>query len=158
MRKDVSSRFVSKEFEKTLPENSVIHLIFNILETKPKWKDKEYRQEYMATAVEQTLSWQIKINREHRNLNQEQLANLAEISLKELQENEDTTFEDHDLKTLVKIANAFDCALLVKFVPYSELALESHRLGERDLYACSYEQETSKPTEVVYDPTSLALR
>lgn len=96
----------------------------------------------MQAALEQTISWQIKLNREARDMSQEDLAAATGLPLATIQENEDTTFEDHDFKILLKIANAFDCAISAKLIPYSELAYESNHLGKNNLYADNYNEDT----------------
>ena len=123
-----------------------------ILASKPKWIDREYRHAYMESAVEQTIAWQIKINREKRRLKQSDLAAMVGTTQSAISRAEDEEYGGHNLGTLVKIANAFDCALVVKFVSYSQLAYDAFRLSEDEMYACSYDQEISD------DPTSLPLR
>lgn len=117
--------------------------IKSILESKPKWRDAEYRQEYMECATHQTIAWQIKINREKRSLTQANLAKLIGTTQSGISRAEDIEYGKHNLATLLKIANAFDCALMVNFVSYSELAYQSHKLSEDDLYASAYSEESS---------------
>ena len=112
-----------------------------ILESKPKWEDKEYRQAYMESAVHQTIAWQIRINRERRGMTQGELAKRAGTHQSAISRAEDTEYEGHSLATLRKIANAFDCALVVNFVSYSEIAFQSHRLSHNHLTACGYMEE-----------------
>lgn len=95
----------------------------------------------MEAAVEQGIAWQIKINRELRGLTLEDLANVTGIDQSVISQAEDPCCGLQDLNFLVKVAHAFDCALSVKFVSYSQLAFDSERLGEAEQYACSYEDE-----------------
>lgn len=113
----------------------------SILSRRPKWSDEEYRQAYMEAAVEQGVAWQIKINREARGLTQEELAKATGTGQSAISRAEDPSYGAQSLEVLIKIANAFDCALSVKFVSYSQLAFDSERLGEFEQYACSYEEE-----------------
>ena len=112
-----------------------------LLLNRRKWKKKEYRHAYMESAVEQGIAWQIKINRERRSLSQARLA--EEIGSKQaaISRAEDPSYGRHSLDMLMRIANAFDCALQVKFVPYSKLARDSHDLSHAALYAHSYSEE-----------------
>lgn len=114
-----------------------------ILESKPKWVDVEYRVAYMEAAIHQNIAWQMKVNRQHRCMSKADLATLTGIAEHEISSFEDTEFEDHDIKSLKKIANAFDCALVVGFVSYSELAYKSNRLSKNHLIACGYSEETN---------------
>lgn len=95
----------------------------------------------MEAAVEQGIAWQIKINRELRGLTQDELAKAIGTGQSAISRIEDPTYGAQSLEVLVKIANAFDCALSVKFVSFSQLAFDSERLGEREQYVCSYANE-----------------
>lgn len=111
------------------------------LEKRKKWHDSEYRQSYMEAAIEQGVAWQIKINREHRSLSQKELALRIGSAQSAISRAEDPSYGRHRLETLVKVANAFDCALQVKFIPYSQLAKDSDDLSPNALYAKSYIEE-----------------
>lgn len=115
-----------------------------LLEQRRKWGKEEYRQAYMEAAVEQGIAWQIKINRERRNLSQSTLARLIGSQQSAISRAEDPSYGRHSLDTLVKVAHAFDCALQVKFVPYSKLARDSVDLSPATLYAPSYSEEMSE--------------
>jgi len=114
------------------------------LEKRKKWKNAEYRHAYMEAALEQGVAWQIKINRESRKLSQAQLARCIGSRQSAISRAEDPSYGRHRLETLVKVANAFDCALQVKFVPYSQLAKDSDDLSPEALYAKSYLEETGQ--------------
>ena len=111
------------------------------LEKRKKWSNREYRHAYMDAAVEQGVAWQIKINREYRNLTQKQLAKNIGSKQPCISRAEDPSYGRHNLDTLTKIAHAFDCALQVKFIPYSQLAKDSNDLSPAALYAKSYTEE-----------------
>jgi transcriptional regulator with XRE-family HTH domain len=108
------------------------------LSTRPQWRDKEYRQAYMEAAIEQGVAWQVKINRKFRGLSQKQLATAIGTQQSAISRLEDPEYGAHSLETLTEIAQAFDCALLVKFISYSDLAKESEMLSETDQYAVPY--------------------
>lgn len=93
--------------------------------------------------MEQGIAWQIRANREGRGLSQRQLAERIDTHQSAVSRLEDPEHGGHTLPTLLKLAQAFDCALLVKFVPYSHLVWESRHLGPADLYAASYTEETT---------------
>ncbi len=111
---------------------------------REEWADPEYRHAYMEAAVEQGVAWQIKINREVRNISQSTLAALLGTQQSAVSRLEDPEYGAHSLDTLKKIANIFDCALLVRLVPYSVLARESECLSREDLFAQSFDQENEK--------------
>jgi transcriptional regulator with XRE-family HTH domain len=127
---------------------------FNLLSQHPQrtpaeWSEREYRQAYMQAAIEQGVSWQIRVNREERGWTQEELAQRMGTKQSAVSRLEDPEDPGVTLRTLIKAANAFDCALLVKFVPYSTLAQESEDLSPERLYAASFGDEAKGPIWVV---------
>lgn len=108
------------------------------LDRRPEWQDKEYREAYMEAAVEQGVAWQIRINRQKRGLSQRSLASGIGTQQSAVSRLEDPEYGGHSLETLVQIAKAFDCALAVKFISYSQLALEAEHLTEGEQYACPF--------------------
>lgn len=92
----------------------------------------------MEAAVEQGVAWQIKINRKFRDMSQKELASAIGTQQSAISRLEDPEYGSHSLETLLDVAKAFDCALLVKFVSYSELALDGENLSESDQYAVPY--------------------
>lgn len=110
---------------------------------KNKWHDQEYRQGYVEAAVEQGVAWQIRANREARDMTQTHLAKQLNTHQSAISRLEDPTYGNASLDTLVQIAHAFDCALSVKFVSFSELAAGSERLSDSALIAQSFAHETS---------------
>lgn len=115
--------------------------------SKPKWQNREYREAYLEASLEQGIAWQIRINRQKRGITQEDLAKSLGITLPMLQELEDPEIGGYSLETLVKVAKVFDCALSVKFIPYSELARDSQNLSEESQYAPPYTAASSVKRE-----------
>ena len=112
------------------------------LDRRPDWKDREYREAYMEAAVEQGVAWQIRINRQKRGLSQKSLASVIGTQQSAVSRLEDPEYGGHSLETLVQVAKAFDCALAVKFISYSQLASEAERLTEGEQYACPFYLES----------------
>jgi len=106
-----------------------------------KWTDKEYRQGYMEASVEQGIAWQIRANRKAKGWTQEQLALTLETTQSGISRLEDPEYGTHSIDTLLKLANAFDCALSVRFIAYSRLAEESVDLSEANLVAKGFDEE-----------------
>jgi transcriptional regulator with XRE-family HTH domain len=91
------------------------------------WKslaDKAYRHAYAAAHVGDYLAMQIHSMRLRRNWTQGQLATESGNTQPRIS-NLETSCEGVTLTTLHKIAEAFDVALVVKFVPFSQLAKET---------------------------------
>lgn len=113
-----------------------------VLASRPQWRDVEYREAYAEAAVEQGIAWQVRVNRERRGLTQSQLAASIHTHQSAVSRMEDPEYGSHSLQQLVKVAHAFDCALIVKFVSYAVLARESECLSPDQLFAPSYTEET----------------
>ena len=113
----------------------------NPLSKYPKWRDAEYRRAYLLASIEQGIAWQIKTNRNARGLSQTDLAGALGTEQSAVSQLEDPACGDYTVDTLLKLAEAFDCALSVRFVPFSELACESQDLSPQALYAAPYSEE-----------------
>lgn len=125
-------------------EISIQNDVTMILDTEgsfPKWQDKEYRDGYMEASIEQGIAWQIRANRHLRGITQTDLAEAIGVNQSDISKLEDPNYGVPSLETLVEIAKSFDCALSVKFIPFSQLAYESKKLGEDDLYAATFTEE-----------------
>lgn len=122
-------------------EAQLISKLASPLDAKPQWRDKEYREAYMEAAIDQGVAWQIKINRKLRNMSQIDLGTAIGTQQSGVSRLEDPEYGAHSLDTLKQVAKAFDCALLVKFVSYGDLARESENLSETDQYAAPFTLE-----------------
>ena len=113
----------------------------NPLSKYPKWRDAEYRRAYLLASIEQGIAWQIKTNRTARGLSQADLAGALGAEQSAVSQLEDPACGGYTVDTLLKLAEAFDCALSLRFVPFSELACESQDLSPQALYAAPYSEE-----------------
>ena len=121
------------------------------LRKRPEWIEAEYRQGYLEGAVEQGIAWQIRANRQRRGMSQELLAKAIGTAQSAVSRAEDPEYGAQSLETLLKIAHAFDCALSVKFIPYSHLALESEDLRPEALLAAPFADEIKLLAERTYE-------
>ncbi len=88
----------------------------------PAWlSDREDRQAYLESCIRQDVAWQIRLNREAREMSQSELGDAIGTRQSSIARAEDTEYGRHSLAMLTKIAHAFDCGLVVQFVPYEEL-------------------------------------
>ena len=101
--------------------------------------DPENRQAYMVASVEQDIAWQVRINRERRGLTQKQLAKMIGTKQSAIARLEDPTYGKHSLVTLTKLAEAFNCALMLRLVDFEKFASETEDLSEDRLYIKPYE-------------------
>ena len=95
----------------------------------------------MEACVEQDIAWQISINRKARDLTQKQLATKVGTTQTSITRWEDPCYGKHSIGALIKIAHAFDCALLVRLIPYSKLAEISQDTSPAGFMATPYENE-----------------
>jgi transcriptional regulator with XRE-family HTH domain len=106
-------------------------------------KDKEYREAFVASHINNGISFQIKTMRENRNnMTQAELANLTGMKQTAISRLENPTYGHFTLNTLKNIASAFDVALMVKFVPFSELVKWDLNLSSESLNASSFKQDS----------------
>lgn len=117
------------------------------------WQDAETRQAYMLATVEQDIAWQISANRKARGLTQSALAEACGTGQSAIARAEDPAYGKHSLVTLVKIANAFDCALRVILIPYSELARQTQDTSMQALRVHGYREEADASTTIGIIPT-----
>lgn len=88
---------------------------------KDKLRNKEYRDRFVSAHIDTGLPFQIRALREQRGMTQEDLAHLMDTSQEGISRIE-SPGRGLAIKTLVRLASAFDVALVVRFVPFSGLA------------------------------------
>lgn len=95
--------------------------------------DKDYAHAYMEEHVNMALAAQIKVLRESRKLTQTELAELAGMKQERISALEDVDYESWTIKTLRKLARAFDVHLSVSFSPFSKGILDVVNLSRETL-------------------------
>ena len=110
-------------------------------------KSKAHRDAFVASEIKVGLPFQIRALRKQRGWNQKQLADLAGMLQPRISAMEQPGGGQLNLETLRKLASAFDVGLLVKFVPFSELAKWSDDFSPDDFAVLSFAQESEKSIE-----------
>ena len=87
-----------------------------------KFKNKAYRHAFVASHLANNISAQIFSTREARGWTQQQLAEASGMAQARISVMENSAYENFSLSTLKRLATALDVALIVRFVPFSELA------------------------------------
>lgn len=96
-------------------------------------RDKAYRAVFVETQIEALIPFQIRAMRSRRGWTQKQLAKQAGMTQARISVLENPNYEGAvNVKTLVKLAEAFDVALVVRFAPFSELAEWSSKLSREN--------------------------
>lgn len=83
--------------------------------------DKQYRDAFVASQIRIGLPMQCRALRESREWTQPRLAEAAGMSQPRISEIERPGERKLNLETLLRLASAFDVALQVRFVPFSQL-------------------------------------
>jgi len=85
-----------------------------------KFFRKRYRDVF-GVSITGTTAAQIRAMREQRQWSQEELARRVGMGQARISLLENPNYENLSLNTLKRVANAFDVALVVRFVPFSKL-------------------------------------
>lgn len=119
----------------------------NVTKTKhliEKLQDKKYRESFAEEYVWTGVPFQVKTLREDRKWTQGDLAEKAKMAQPHICRLEDINYGGFTMKSLLRLAAAFDVALLVKFVPFSRLLKETEDLSPSALSAQEFSEEQAK--------------
>lgn len=95
--------------------------------------DQEFAHGYMQDHGNAVIAAQIRALREQRGLSQEALAQLAGMKQERISMLENLDYDAWTVKTLRKLAEAFDVHLKVAFVPFSEGIMDAVNLRRERL-------------------------
>jgi len=96
-------------------------------------RDREYAQEYAAAFLNAYIATQIKVIREQRKMTQADLGREIGTTQTGISRYEDVNYSSWSLRTLQKLAHAFDVRLRVSFEPYGTLPDEVVRFDRARL-------------------------
>ena len=106
-------------------------------------RDKEFRDEFVASTISQGIAFQIKESRDARAWSQAELGRRTGKPQPVISQLEDPDYGAYTLKTLRQLASAFDVALVVRFVPFSELLHYSTHLTPDHLAPVEFERDAA---------------
>ena len=86
-----------------------------------KLQGKKYRHSFVSSQIGANVAAQIASTRVARGWTQKELAIRAKMSQVRISVLEDPNYENFSIKTLKRIAEAFDTAIILKFAPFSEM-------------------------------------
>lgn len=98
-----------------------------------EFKDKEYAHSYLEEFSNMEIAAQIKVLREQRDLTQDMLAVLSCMKQERISKLEDVNYDAWTIKTLRKLARAFDVDIKVSFEEISSRILDIDRLSKESL-------------------------
>jgi transcriptional regulator with XRE-family HTH domain len=102
---------------------------------------KEYREALAIEHVNTTLAVQIRKMRENHQWSQSDLADRLGKHQETISQWENPDYGRYSISTLKELASAFDVALLVKFIPFSELVSDMVNLSSVRLCPPSFDEE-----------------
>jgi len=94
---------------------------------------REYAEEYAKSFLDAYVATQIKVIREQRGMTQSELGSCIGTTQAGVSRYEDVNYSSWSLRTLMKIARAFDVRLRVSFEPYGTLPGEVIRFDRARL-------------------------
>jgi transcriptional regulator with XRE-family HTH domain len=86
-----------------------------------KFRNKEYRDAFVAEQIFSRLPLKIRNIREEQGLTQKQLGELADMAQAWVSKLEDPNYGKLTISTLLKLASALDVGLSIDFVPFSRV-------------------------------------
>jgi transcriptional regulator with XRE-family HTH domain len=112
-------------------------------ELRDSFRDKEYRRAFVAERVHSSTALQIRALREQRKMSQSALGaelNMAQTWISKL---ENPDYGKMTIATLLRLADAFDTDLEIKFRPFSETINDLPRQGRGYFHVPSFDDEFS---------------
>lgn len=107
-----------------------------------KLKNKEYRESYLDASINDVIASQIFNLRKDNGYTQTKLANLAKMAQPRIALLEKSEYKTYSISTLKRLAHAFDVALIVKFVPFSELVDFNANFSSKDVHIDIYDKDS----------------
>lgn len=123
---------------------------------------KEAREAFVEANLETGVSFQVRANRLRRRWSQNKLAELSGKKQPYIAKIEGPQHSLPNLQTLLDFASAFDCALSVRFVPFSEMVDSVVSLRGKDLSCPGFSEDqrlnsstvTPSPEHIFHETTS----
>jgi transcriptional regulator with XRE-family HTH domain len=107
------------------------------------FSDKDYRDAVVAENVTTRIAFQLESMRKSRNLTQAELAEIAGMRQQSISRLEAESDSRPSISTLLRLAQALDVALIVKFASFGELAGDLGELNECKLDIPGYVDEAA---------------
>lgn len=105
---------------------------------RDKFKDRDYRAAYAESVLDTAIATQIRVLREQRDWSQERLAEAAGMQQSRISALEDANYSGWSIKTLKRLARAFDVPLLVEFGTFGRLLNDVDNLRRASLERPSF--------------------
>lgn len=109
-----------------------------------KLRDPEYRKSFVVSQINIGIPFQIRSLMRSRGWTQQQLAERTGMLQPRISAMMKPGNTRPNIETLRRLAEAFDCGLMVWFVPFSELVMRSERFDAESFAAKTFQQEDSE--------------
>ena len=104
-------------------------------------EDKATRDAFVSSQMSIPLAFQIQALREQQDLTQKQLAEKAGMLQPRIAAMESPSGNEPNLRTLKRLASAFDVALIIRFAPFSELVEWAENFSPDTFIVPSFEHD-----------------
>jgi transcriptional regulator with XRE-family HTH domain len=108
-----------------------------------KLQRRAYRQAYLAEHVRRGIAYQIRALRDQRGWKQGEFSKRLDKPQSVVCRLEDPNYGKVTVQTLLEVANVFDVALEVRFVPYSSFVLNTRDVSSSAMHVPSFDDEPS---------------
>lgn len=124
-----------------------------------KLRRKAYRDAYVEQHVKTSLPFQIRAMREEpeRDWSQADLGEKAGMRQNAISRLEKADYGNLSVNTLLRLASAFDVALLIKFVPFGKLIEEFKDLSAEALQVPSFDNEVASLEQAARAETAVPI-
>jgi transcriptional regulator with XRE-family HTH domain len=106
-----------------------------------RFRSFKYRHGYVDEFTDAYIATQIKVLREQRGLNQTALGELAGMKQSQISELEDVNNRSWKVRTLKKLARAFDLVLIVRFEQFGRVLPDIGKLDREHLERAGFEDD-----------------
>lgn len=121
------------------------------------FKNKEYRDAFVDAMISAGIAFQVKALRKRESWSQKELGEQLDTPQNVISRYENPDYGSFSLKTLQRLASAFDVALIVKFASFGELRKLTLDRSPEALAVPNFEMEqTMSGTEEATDTAFLA--
>jgi transcriptional regulator with XRE-family HTH domain len=103
------------------------------------------RDAYLSAQTRTYVAYQIRTIRAQRGWSQEQLADKLHTSQSAVSRMEDRQYGKQNLHTLLELAAAFDCGLIVRFVRYADFVKDTSNLSPDNLRVAEFGPDSLMP-------------
>ena len=104
-------------------------------------ENKKYREAFVAEHIATTIPFQLRAMRKKLRMTQKQLGKDAGMAPERITVLEDPNYARFTVSTLLRLADALDVALIVRFAPFSELLRWASNLSDEAVAVLPFEEE-----------------